>query len=204
MMTKEQRERHMRELTSALVRAARAIRDVGAGVGDAEYSEVWRTLDEALRQRDDFIVAVLDEPLPAGPVERARLDSTGTAQGKTILTAPVVEGGCLEGTMSAGPVATHINMPIERVVLGRAPHVWFDKTNRILHCDHCPDEEELDERSAEAHIQIYAAVHTICPKVSTEHSRREAHRAAFDAASSIGLGLDLNLILRHLACRRST
>jgi hypothetical protein len=54
-------------------------------------------------------------PLPRTPADVtratafARLDPEGTAQGKTVLTAPVVEGGCLEGTMSAGPVSTHVD-----------------------------------------------------------------------------------------------
>jgi hypothetical protein len=42
-------------------------------------------------------------------VAPARLDPDGTATGKTVLTAPVVEGGCREGTMSAGPVSCHVD-----------------------------------------------------------------------------------------------
>lgn len=55
-MTKEQEER-FKSLTSALVRAARQMRDVTANMGgaDDEYGEAWRRLNMALNERDDFL-----------------------------------------------------------------------------------------------------------------------------------------------------
>jgi hypothetical protein len=70
-----------------------------------------------------------------------------------------------------------------------APHVHYDEDARILICDRCHIEDTIDENEPNGHIAAFTSVHSKCPEVATEESRKRARDRMAAMGLSKGLGL---------------
>jgi len=69
------------------------------------------------------------------------------------------------------------------------PHVWFDRTARILHCDRCPHQEALETDYAEDRITAFAKAHSTCPVEPTAESRQAALDREYSAGFLAAFGV---------------